>query len=473
MKNNRLIKNIGFFGIFGVLFSCDVLDQEPQTQISDQGAFTNEKSADAALAGLYNQFQAGDYYGSNFQIIADVSSDVSQSVGTWDFYREMDTYELDASNLEATNFYTAAYKAVNQANNIIADVPNIEMDQTKKNNIIGQAYLLRGLAFFDLNRVFGGIPGGIAGELSVVLPLEPSRALGESLYPSRPGLVEGYSQIESDLLEALSLLPEEQSSSSLTRSRGVKATARALLARLYLYQRDYDKAIEYSSQVIADSKYSMVDDFVGIFTNSFTDESIFELEFIASDQSELRFWYFPGALGGRGELAVHEDFLNDIMTDPDDIRGTMYGYDPIQGVSYPTKYQTAGNTDNAHILRISEMYLVRAEAYAQSSSTLNEALADLNKVKNRVGVADYSGAMNSESILLDIERERKIEFAFEGHSFFDLVRTGRAMEVLKAVNRKNSSVPVSLDEAYMLVLPIPRDELLSNPNMIQNTGYGN
>ncbi|MFN3801198.1 RagB/SusD family nutrient uptake outer membrane protein, partial [Belliella pelovolcani] len=153
MKFNKLILGISILG-FGLNTACNVLDQEPETQISDQTAFTNEKSADAALAGLYHQLQSGFYYGRNFQIISDVSSDISQSVGTWDFYRELDTYQLDASNLEITNFYTAAYRAVNQANNIIAEVPNIEMTQARKDNIIGQAYFVRALAFFDLNRVF-------------------------------------------------------------------------------------------------------------------------------------------------------------------------------------------------------------------------------------------------------------------------------------------------------------------------------
>lgn len=153
MKIKNIIKGIAMLTL-SFNYSCDVLDQEPQTEISDQTAFTNEKSADAAISGLYHQLQDGFYYGRNFQIISDVSSDISQSVGTWDFYRELDTYQLDASNLEITNFYTAAYKAVNQANNLIAELPNIVMPQPKKDNLIGQAYFVRALAFFDLNRVY-------------------------------------------------------------------------------------------------------------------------------------------------------------------------------------------------------------------------------------------------------------------------------------------------------------------------------
>ncbi|MDX5478620.1 MAG: RagB/SusD family nutrient uptake outer membrane protein, partial [Cyclobacteriaceae bacterium] len=346
----------------------------------------------------------------------------------WDFYRELDTYQLDASNLEVTNFYTAAYRAVNQANNIIASVPNINMPQANKDNIIGQAYFVRALAFFDLNRVFGGVPG-VHGEKSVVLPLSPSRGVNESLYPSRPSLAEGYSQVEADLLQALSLLPEQQSSIAFSKARAVKSTARALLSRLYLYLKNYPQVISLSSEVINDSKYTLMSNYLNIFATDFSGESIFELEFIAADQSAMRFWYFPGAQGGRGELAVHEQFIAAIQADQNDVRGKMFGFDAVQGVYYPTKYQKAGNIDNAHIIRIAEMYLNRAEAYAQTPSTLNLAIADLNAIKQRAGAALYSGALTQEAVLLEIEKERKFEFAFEGHSFFDLVRTGRAMAV--------------------------------------------
>ncbi len=471
MKIKSIIKGIVIISL-SLNYSCNVLDQEPQTEISDQTAFTNEKSADAAISGLYHQLQNAFYYGRNFQIIADVSGDISQSVGTWDFYRELDTYQLDASNLEITNFYTAAYRAVNQANNLIAELPNIEMPQEKKDNLIGQAYFVRGLAFFDLNRVFGGVPG-VHGELSVVLPLTPSRAVNENLFPSRPGLAEGYSQVEADLLAALNLLPETQANNTDTKARAVKGTARALLSRFYLYIKNYPEVIRLSTEVLDDNKYELESDYLSIFSSDFSSESIFELEFIAADQSAMRFWYFPGAQGGRGELAVHESFIAEIQEDSNDIRGTMFGFDAVQGVFYPTKYNKAGNIDNAHIIRLSEMYLNRAEAYAQSPTTLALAVADMNAVKQRAGAAPYAGPMTAEAVLLEIEKERKFEFAFEGHRFFDLVRTGRALTVLNSVNRKNSSAPVTLDQAWKQILPIPRDELLSNPNMIQNPNYGN
>ena len=456
-----------------IAFSCDVLEQEPETQISDEGAFTNEKSADAALAGLYHQMQAAGYYGRNFQIISDVSADIGQSIGTWDFYREMDTYALDASNTELNNFYTAGYQTVNQANNLIASVPGIEMPQAKRDNLIGQAYFARALAFFDLNRVFGGVPGKV-GTKSVVLPLEPSRGVNESIYLTRPDLAAGYAQVKNDLTQALSLLPESQASDGFSRSRAVKASARALLSRLHLYLGEWDDVISTSTAVINDSRYVLVPNFSDIFSGKLTTESIFELEFNNADQSGLRNWYLPstGGLGGRGDLAMHTAFVEQIRSNPSDDRGDMFGFNSAEGVFYPLKYQKPGNIDNVHILRIAEMYLNRAEAYANKNS-IGLAVDDLDMIRNRAGLADYSGPMTQAAVLLAIEQERAAEFHIEGHRFFDLVRTGRALTVLSSVQRRNSSVPIAIGESFKQVLPIPRVDILANPNLEQNQGYGN
>jgi hypothetical protein len=116
------------------------------------------------------------------------------------------------------------------------------------------------------------------------------------------------------------------------------------------------------------------------------------------------------------------------------------------------------------------MYLIRAEARAIKGYAGAED--DLNEVRNRAGVADYSFGVDGD-LLGAILKENKFEFAFEGHRWFDLIRTGNALTALASVNRKNSAAPVSLDDPDYLVFPIPRDETLSNPNIDQNDGYGN
>ncbi|RYY64761.1 MAG: hypothetical protein EOO13_18085, partial [Chitinophagaceae bacterium] len=314
------------------------------------------------IDGLYNELQNGSYYGRNFQICSDVSSDIAQSVGTWDFYREMDTYQVTSGNTEVGNFYYRAYRAINQANNIIAKAPELsDVAEATRNLFMGQAYFIRALAAFDLNRLFGGVPG-VVGTLGVPIVLTPSTKIDDNSFPSRPTLVEAYNQIEKDLLQALALLPETNGDN---RSQAVKGTARALLSRYYMYVKKFDQVLAYSNLVIADTKYALQATFSGIFDNKLTTESVFELNFNASDLSGIRNWYFPSANGGRGDLSAHLNYYNDAVADPKDARGKLFGFDNTSKIWYPTKYRIAGNLDNIHIIRISEMYLNRAEAKAQ------------------------------------------------------------------------------------------------------------
>lgn len=460
MKNINKFTSIICFGL--IIFSCNVLDQEPELQISDEKAITNLSGARSALFGAYNQLQ-GVYQG-RLQRVSDVSGDVSQSIGTWDFYREMDTYSVSADNTELLDLWTFLYRTVNQTNNLISEIPKIQATEAQKDNILGEAYFLRGLSFFDAARVWGGVPG-VFGELGVPLPLTPSRGLDESSFPSRSTLQQTYAQVKSDLDEALKLLPENQANNADTRGRATKSAARALLSRLHLYLGQWAEAEARATEVINNSKFSLIA-YTSIFSSDNSNESIFEVQFNNADQGGLRFWYAPGALGGRGELAANAEFYASFSNN--DVRKTLFGRDNVVGVWYPSKYIRAGNIDNAHVLRIAEMYLIRAEARVRKSSPdLAGAKADLDLVRKRAGLNEYTSDI---PIMQAIERERRWEFYAEGHILFDLVRTGRALTVLKNINRKNGP-PVSLPNANRQVMPIPRREIDANPNLVQNQGY--
>ena len=463
------IKFFSFAGMLSTLLMINgckkVLNQQPQIYIPREISIINKKGAEAAVAGMYNELQNGSYYGRNFQIISDVSSDIAQSVGTWDFYREMDTYVVTDGNTENGNFWYRAYRAVNQANNVIAYVPQVSnAAEAEKNRYLGQAYFIRALAYFDLTRLYGGVPG-VVGTLGVPLVLKPSIIIDETSFPSRPTLQSSYNQVESDLLKALELLPETSGDS---RSQVVKGTARALLSRYYLYVNKPEQVIMYSTQVIADSKYALSPTFSNIFDNKLTGESIFELNFLASDQSGIRNWYFTSALSGRGDLAAHDSYYREATADPKDSRGKYFAYDATSKFHYPTKYQKAGNIDNIHVIRIAEMYLNRAEARAKTND-LTGALADLNRIHMRAG-SDALNITGATQLLTAILQERKLEFAEEGHRFFDLVRTGQAMTKLVQVERRNGP-PTSLTNGGRQVFPIPSFEINSNKNMVQNEAY--
>lgn len=465
MKN---MKYITLACLLVLINSCGVLEQEPLNEISEDIAIINQKGVQAAVAGMYNELQNANYYGRNFQIMSDVKADIAQSIGTWDFYREMDTYLTSAENLESGNFWTRAYRVVNVANNIIDRVPNLaEIPEEAKNNYLGQAYFVRGLAYFDLTKTYGGVPG-VIGDLGVPIVTTPSRQVDESLFPARASLQASYQQVEDDLLKALELLPEAQASGVATRSQAVKGTARALLSRLYLYLNQPEQVIAYADQVIADPTYELEPNFLNIFAGSFTSESIFELKFNNTDPSNIRTWYVPSSIGGRGDIAAHTSIYEEITENPSDVRGMLFGYVATLDIYYPLKYQKAGNIDNIHILRVAEIYLNRAEAKAKTGD-IPGALEDLNAVRNRAGLDDIT-TTGLEATLEAIWEERKKELAFEGHRFFDLVRTGRAVSVLTNVDRANGP-PVSLTDPNRQVFPIPSYDVAANPNLVQNEAY--
>lgn len=460
--------NIIFLVAFITASGCDVLNQDPQTAIAEENAIRDLKSANAALNGLYSQLQAAEYYGSNLQIISDVTSDISQSVGTWDFYREMDTYVTSAGNLENRNLWSEAYAAVNHANNIIAEVQNLDnIPQENKDQILGEAYFIRALAFFDLTRTFGGVPGE-AGTMGIPLPTEPSRQIDDSSFPERTSIEASYNQVESDLQAAESRLTGFDSPNRVS-----EAAVQALFSRLYLYTKEFDLAEQYASDVIGNSTFELVDNFADIFVEENTAEAIFELSYNTTDPNDIRFWYYPSSGGGRGDIALHDDYAEMVMSRSDDDRGDLIAFDDNVGVYYPTKYQKSGSDDNIQILRLAEVYLNRAEARVrQETPDETGALSDLNEIRNRAGLQDTAGTGvdEPEEILQAIEKERGIEFIEEGHRWYDLVRTGRAMDVLTNIDRTNGE-PVSLDNAGRMVFPIPSRDIDANDNLDQNGAY--
>lgn len=449
-----------------VALGCDVLEQSPQTAIDEATAIRDQKSAEAALNGLYDEMQSGDYYGDNILVIGDVSSDVSQSIGTWDFYREMDTYVTVPGNLEVRNLWGQLYRTVNHANNLIADVPGIEATQAVKDQILGEAYFIRALAYFDLSRTFAGIPG-VTGTMGVPIITEPSRGINEDSFPSRPSIQASYDQVLADLQSASGLL-----SGLPDKNRASEAAVKALYSRVYLYLGNNSLAEQFATDVIDDFGLTLEQDYASIFVDENSSGSIFELAYNTTDGNGIRSWYFPSSLGGRGDIALHEPYALKVLSRADDERGELIGFDGNVGAYFPSKFAKSGGDNNIPILRLSEMFLNRAEAKANVATTpagLLDALNDLNEVRNRANLADTAGVgVDTKAEVLDaIAFERGIEFMMEGHRFYDLVRTEKALTVLTGLERLNGPNE-SLTNPGRQIFPIPSREIDANTNLDQS-----
>ena len=255
---------------------------------------------------------------------------------------------------------------------------------------------------------------------------------------------------------------------AVNRIRATKRTVWALKARLYLYRQQWDKAEEYASKLIAATDYELVKPFSAWFTNDVvtTRESIFELHFSAINTSSIRQQMQHPTNGGTYRYAPTDKFVQ-LLNDPavSGGRSALIGKVVQSGTTlwFGNLYYRKNSTDPAYIFRIAELYLIRAEARAQLEN-VSGSLDDLNEIRKRADVP-ISGAANKEELLLAIENERRIEFAFEAHRWFDLARTGRAKAVLEALD------PNTKVEPYELVFPIPITQIQLDKDLDQNPDY--
>jgi hypothetical protein len=319
---------------------------------------------------------------------------------------------------------------------------------------VGEAKFIRALSYFDLARAWGGVQ----------LILEPTASLQNRPQTTRSSLEETYSQIIKDLDEAEELLPN-----TLNRIRATKRTVWALKARVYLYKKDWALAEQYASKLIdLSADYTLVKPYSGWFAGNViaTPESVFELEYSAINPSAIRAQMQHPTNGGTYRYAPTDKFVQ-LLNDPNVSGGRKALISSVTQsgttIWFGNLYYRLPATDPAYIFRITELYLIRAEARAQLEN-VSGAVADLNKVRDRAGIAPTAAATQDE-ILLAIENERRIEFAFEPHRWFDLARTKRAKAVLEALD-KNTVV-----DAHELLFPIPIVQIQLDASLKQNTGY--
>lgn len=446
---NRLLRNLALRLGFGTLLlltsACD-LGVLPEQQVADEEAITDAGSAQAAILGVYNQLQS--YNTLNYPVLGYLPADNVIFNGTLNQFNQIDQVAFTPDNPIITDAWSAAYRLINGANNVLEAVPSVSdptLTAAQRSQYRGEAYFLRGLAYFDLGRAWGGVP----------LKLASTRS-SEGTTIVRSTQAQTYDQVQTDLDSAIVLLP-----ATTTRNRAVKNAARALRARLHLYRGQWAEAEQYATQVISNAGYSLVTPYRGFSTAPFlTTESVFELSYSnANPNTQWNNW-FPSSLGGQYTLRPSAAFIalaNNAAVGGG--RSALLATTTSGGITftYGNLYsRSAQRDDPAYILRIAEQYLIRAEARAQQNNLVGAA-ADLDAVRTRAGLTGTTAA-TQEDLLVAIENERRLEFAFEAHRWFDLVRTGRADDVLGVTNEQR------------WVYPIPLSEVLAS-GIAQNPGY--
>ena len=435
----------------GLLAGCEgPLDVDPTASVDAGDALTNARALSAAVNGMYDRFQSDNLYARQIVVYPEMYADNLTFSGTFSTDREVFTRTITAFGGVPLGPWQSSYAGINQANEVLVAIPNVsDVTQANAQRFRGEALFVRALHHFNLVRYFGG----------VIIMTEPVRTVdeAEAAGKARSSQAEVYAFIEADLTEAISLLPETRNPARATRDG-----ARALLARAYLEQGKYPQARDAATAVINSAAgFQIVPDYSSLWVQKNTVESIFEIQFTITDSNALAYWFYParGGLGGRWGFNPSASFRGAV--EPGDERyDFMVGFEPSSGRYYTNKYfRVDGGDDNIIVLRLSEMYLIRAEANAMLGAAAATVRADIDVVRERAGLDPLPTTVTSQADLISaVLQERRVEFFSEGHRFFDLRRTGRAESVLGMA-------------PFRLLWPIPEPEMDVNPNIQQNPGY--
>ena len=437
-----------------------VLDVPPTSSISSGTAINDASGARAALAGAYAGLQQTGMFGHEIVDWTEVLSDNLQHSGTFDDYADADNHLLRSDNIAVETVWDDTYDDINRVNEIIDKVPNVaDLEAGEKDEILGEAYFLRALDYHSLVRLWGG------GTEGVPLRLTPVASAAEANQIERATLADTYAQILADLSQAEQLITADESQ---TRQASLGA-AYAIESRVRLYMQDWAGAEAAAAKVEAMS-YSLAPNFSDLFdaSGNNTPEDIFRVTFTPTQSQAVGFYYLPKALGGRYEESPTTGPSGIVAAFDPASGGSIAAYNPTDergkwSISrsgtrtYAAKFRNPSGDEDLHVIRLGEVILIRAEALAHLNR-LPEAVDEYNRLRVRAGLApDPTVGLTQAGVLAAIARERRLELAFEGDRWPDMVRTGEA-------------IAIGVDPVQTL-LPIPQSELDVATKMTQNPGY--
>ncbi len=457
----KTIKLIIILIISSLVVSCsDLLDKSPISSFSADGFYKTTSDAQTGVYGIYDAAQTA--FRLNFAYWGEGRADNVKTAQSGEGLALMQN-NLDASLGSA--YWGDLYNIINRANYAIKYIPNVykEGDATG-NQLIAEAKALRALAYFYLVRVWGDIP----------VITEPYLSIDQNIFVSKTDKESVLNLIEDDL-EFAAQNCKDKFGDNRDRIMFTKGSANALLTHVYMWRHKYDDALTTSKLVLDNTLYSLVttmDDWGKIFTTGYSKESIFEVAYSDKETNSLRVLY---AIGSYAIYTPSEKFKTSFETGDKRID---YVYDvtladpkaiwKYLGKGISDEVATASKQDIV-LIRLADIMLLRAEALTKKGGTQNiaDALILLNKIRTRAGLTPYNTEAEAIAAYGDLEsailHERSIELCFEGHRWFDLVRTGKAISTMKPLN--------GISDEKNLVWPISTTSLQKNPNLLQNEYY--
>lgn len=444
---NKIILSILMLGVLGFSACDEQLELEPYQNISEDLALDSDNNVKAVLVGAYDALGAGALLGGNALRNSELLGGDGEVlwVGTFLGPREIFNKQMIAANFDAQELWLTAYNTINIANNVLTGLDVVAT--ASKATVEGEALFIRSICYFELVRFYGKPfeAGQANAQLGVPLVLTPTRGIGADNKVSRSSVAQVYAQIIADLTRAESLLPADN------QWRASKGAAAALLARVYLQQGDYAKARDAANRVIQSGNYSLLNNYAAVFNRDANSaEDIFAIQVTTQDGvNNMNLHFSIPDFGGRdGDVDILQGHL-DLYEAADQRLALFYdGNGAIRTGKWNNQFGDLG------IIRLAEMYLIRAECNQRLGSTTGATpLADYNTIRTRAGLP-AAMSVTLDAILL----ERRRELAHEGFKIHDM----------KRLKQNVGTLPYNSDK---LVFPIPLREINANPNLEQNPGY--
>jgi hypothetical protein len=440
-------------------------------------------TSEAALASCYSFFRSGasEYYVLDYFNIGDAQSDNAYAGADNSAGFEIDEFRVLSTNSWAARDWSYLYNHITACNSVIANVPNVTdpaLTAGRKAQIIGEAQFIRARAYFDLVRIFGDVPLVLtelptitADNLEEIYPL---------LYPARTSADSVYLQITNDLKAAAEVVPV----SAVNKGFVTKGAVYTLLAKIAATQKpvNWPEVQAYADQVIA-LGYSLLPVYDHLWDGAHENsaEAIFELNFDGWDTGGN--WGTSMFFGTDWKKFCNpsNDLMRAYREEKDSVRyRSTITFENVTGKwgdsrlsldSFPFFYKMRkfDASQNIIMYRLADVLLLKAEALNEQGN-VSGANDIITEIRGRVKLAPLN-ITDQAAMRLAIEKERRLELAFEGQRWFDLVRTGRAIPVMEAVtDGKGVNLGYHLTEQSLL-WPVPQGEMDQNANLTQNEGY--
>ncbi|KAI9463073.1 RagB/SusD domain-containing protein [Russula earlei] len=470
--------------------SKNFIDLTDPTRIVSSDYYQDSTSVAAGVIAAYATLQ-GEYgrAGSNNRGIfpfAEVASDNSYSVIDATGIGDFEYFTTTSANVNVQSMWVATYKSIATCNILLSRAPSVKMTPATLNRYMAEVKFIRALVYFNAVRIWGDVPL-VTREIS---------SITDAYVYGRTSQDSVYQQIIKDLTDAEPVLPVKYASAN-DLGRVTQGAVKGLLAKVYLTQNDYTNAANKLNEFITlydNSTYSLQTTYANIFstTNEMNSEIIFAVRYTKGGYgtgSPFTNYFAPnasvtGGIGNAGQYnLVRKDLVDTFLANgaSDTRYAAAIGFYTGTGVYYTKKYTDVPASDGDAdcdwiVLRYADVLLMYAEALnEQSAANVALAIPYINRVRARAGITALSASTQTQaSLRLAIEDERKLELNMEGHRWFDLVRTGRAVTVMNnhftKYQIKNGTVVVSI-QPYQTLFPIPLSEINTNPILKQNTGY--